>query len=158
MLQHHGRLANCGFTMIEALIAATVLAVGMLGNAAMLLHSLQANRLALQRTQAVALAADIADRMRAVRVAAASFTLAAGRTLAAPATSCDAANPCSPEEIAAIELYSWQQSVMRTLPEAQTSITAEPADTSAATLYTITIAWAQTGDGTLASITLTVQA
>ena len=104
MKQRHGRLANSGFTLIEALISATVLAVGMLGNAAMLLHSLQANRLALQRTQAVALAADMADRIRADRAAAASFTLAADTTLAAPATSCDGANPCSPEEVAAIEL------------------------------------------------------
>jgi len=157
MRQHHGRPANSGFTLIEALVAATVLAVGMLGNAAMLLHSLQANRLALQRTQAVALAADIADRMRADRVAATSFTLTEGTTLAAPATSCDAANPCSPEMIAAIELSDWQQSVLRALPGAQTSITVAPAATPAASLYRITVAWAQTGDDKLASVTLTVQ-
>lgn len=158
MKQRHGRLASSGFTLIEALISATVLAVGMLGHAAMLLQSLQANRLALQRTQAVALAADMADRIRADRAAAASFTLAADTTLAAPATSCDGANSCSPEEVAAIELRDWQQSVMRALPGAQTSITAAPAATPAANLYTITIAWAQTGDGAVASISLTVQA
>ena len=50
-----------GFTLIEPLVAATVLAIGMLGHAAMLVHSLQASRLALHRTQAVALAADIAE-------------------------------------------------------------------------------------------------
>ena len=88
----------------NALIAATVLAVGLLGNAAMLLHSLQANRLALQRTQAVALAADMADRMRANRAAAASFALAAGTTLAAPATSCDGRQPVQPAQVAALEL------------------------------------------------------
>ena len=79
MRQYIGRLTNSGFTLIEALIAATVLAVGMLGNAAMLLRSLQANRMALQRTQAVALAADMADRMRADRLAAACSRLRQAR-------------------------------------------------------------------------------
>ena len=157
MQQYDLRLANSGFTLVEALIAATVLAVGMLGGGMMLLHSLQAHRLALQRTQAVALAADMAERMRADHVAAASFTLAAGETLDMPPISCDAVNPCSPEDVAAIELYSWQQSVMRALPDAQTAITATPDASSASNIYTITITWAQTGDHNAASFTLTVQ-
>ena len=158
MQQNDVRLANSGFTLIEALIAATVLAVGMLGGGVMLLDSLQAHRLALQRTQAVALAADMAERMRADHVAAAAFTLAAGVTLGIPPSSCDAVHPCSPEDVAAIELYSWQQSVMRALPDAQTAITAAPDASSGSNIYTITITWAQTGDDTVASITLTVQA
>ncbi len=158
MPRHRGRLANGGFTLIEALVAATVLAVGMLGSAAMLLRSLQANRLALQRTQAVVLAADMADRIRADRNAAASFALAAGTTLGAPTLSCDAANPCIPADVAAVELSDWQQSVIRALPYAETSITVASAAAPAANLFTITIAWVQTGDDTMASISLIVQA
>jgi len=158
MRQHHGRPANSGFTIIEALIAAAVLAVGMLGNATMLLHSLQTNRLALQRTQAVAMAADMADRIRANRAAAASFALAAGTMLAPAAKSCNAAHPCSPSDVAAVDSSEWQQSVMLALPGARTSITVAPAASTAANLYTITIDWVQAGDGAIASISLTVQA
>ena len=146
-----------GFSLIEALVAATVLAIGMLGSAAMLVHSLQASRLALQRTKAIFLAADIADRIRANRVAAASFVLPASTTLAAPPTACDVVGNCSPEQIAAIELYAWQQSVSLALPGAAAVIAVQPAATSAVNLCTITISWDQTADSP-ASITLTVQA
>ncbi len=97
------------------------------------------------------------DEEAAKRVLMAWFREAAGETLNMPPISCDAVNPCSPEDVAAIELYSWQQSVMRALPDAQTAITATPDASSASNIYTITITWAQTGDHNAASFTLTVQ-
>ena len=53
MSQRIARSTNGGFALINALVAATVLAIGLLGSAAMLVHSLQTSRLALQQTQAV---------------------------------------------------------------------------------------------------------
>lgn len=158
MSQRIARSTNGGFALLNALIAATVLAIGLLGNAMMLVHSLQTSRLALQRTQAVALAADMADRLRAGLAAGTSFAFAQGTTLDAPATPCATVNECSPQQVAALELYSWHQSVMRMLPDAQASITVSPAATSAGNLYTITIRWVQSGDAAAASITFTVQA
>ena len=158
MSQRIARSTNGGFALINALIAATVLAIGLLGNAAMLVHSLQVSRLALQHTQAVALAADMADRLRANRSAGAAFALAAGTTLDAPAQPCATVDQCSPQQVAALELYLWQQSVMRVLPDPQAAITVSPAAASAANLYTITIRWVQSGDAAAASINLTVQA
>ena len=58
-----------GFTMVETLVALVVLAIGLLGIAALHLESLRAGRTAIYRTQAVNLAADVADRIRANRVA-----------------------------------------------------------------------------------------
>jgi type IV pilus assembly protein PilV len=158
MSQRIPRPTNGGFALINALVAATVLATGLLGSAAMLVHSLQASRLALQQTQAVALAADMADRLRANSSAGAAFALSPGTILDAPSTACATVNQCSPQQVAALELYLWQQSVMRVLPDPQVAIAVSPAATSAASLYTITIRWMQSGQATAASIALTVQA
>jgi type IV pilus assembly protein PilV len=147
-----------GFTLVEALVAVVVLAVGMLGTAGMLVHSLRSSRLALQRTQAVTLAADIGDRIRADRAAAGSFALAAGTTLGAPPKSCVAVDECNPAEVAAVDLHDWQRSVLRALPGAQTAIAVAPAPAPSAALCTITITWTETGEGTAAELVLTVQA
>ncbi len=58
-----------GFTMVEVLVALVVLAIGLLGIAALYLNSLQAGRTAIYRTEAVQLAADLADRIRMNRTA-----------------------------------------------------------------------------------------
>jgi type IV pilus assembly protein PilV len=158
MPQRNVRSRNGGFALINALIAATVLAIGLLGNAAMVVHSLQTSRLALQHTQAVALAADMADRLRANSSAGAAFALAEGTILDAPATPCATVDPCNPQQVAALELYMWQQSVIRVLPDGQAAITVLPDVLPALNLYTITLRWAQSGDAAPATITLTVQA
>jgi type IV pilus modification protein PilV len=56
-----------GFTMVETLVALVVLAIGLLGIAALYLDSLRAGRTAIYRTQAVNLSADLADRIRSNR-------------------------------------------------------------------------------------------
>jgi type IV pilus assembly protein PilV len=56
----------------------------MLGVAGLLLNGLQSSRIALLRTQAVMLASDIGDRIRANRTGGASYALASGTTLSAP--------------------------------------------------------------------------
>jgi Tfp pilus assembly protein PilV len=62
-----GRAACRGATLVETLVAALLLAVGVLGTAVLLVHGLQANRSALLRSEAVGLAADLAERLRAGR-------------------------------------------------------------------------------------------
>lgn len=54
-----------GFTLIEVLVAAFVLAIGLLGLAGLQAKSLQLNHSAYQRSQASIIAYDIIDRMRA---------------------------------------------------------------------------------------------
>lgn len=68
----HGRAA--GFTLVEALVALVVLSIGMLGIAALYMETLRASRSALYRTEAVTMAADLADRIRANRNPANAYT------------------------------------------------------------------------------------
>lgn len=63
MLSH--KSCQKGFTLIEMLIAAVVLSIGLLGLAGLQAQSLIFNKSAAQRSQATILAYDIIDRMRA---------------------------------------------------------------------------------------------
>jgi len=58
------RFATTGFSMIELLVAVLVMSIGVLGIAALQMVSLQNNRAALVRAEAVALAYDMMDRIR----------------------------------------------------------------------------------------------
>ncbi len=62
--------------MVEALVSLVVLSIGLLGIAALYLDSLRAGRTAIYRTQAVNLAADLADRVRANRGAGVAYVAA----------------------------------------------------------------------------------
>lgn len=59
-----------GVTLVEVLVTVVVLSIGLLGVAMLQLNSLNANHSAYMRSQAVNLAYDITDRMRANRQAA----------------------------------------------------------------------------------------
>jgi type IV pilus assembly protein PilV len=149
--------ATAGFTLIEVLIALVVLAVGMLGIASLLLNGLQSSRIAVLRTQAVVLAADMGDRIRANRMAGAAYSLTPGTELSNPGKACSSPGQCTATDVAALDLYSWQQSVLRALPGAETSIAVAPVGALNSNVYTITIRWTQSGDDAAANFTLTVQ-
>jgi len=102
-----------GFTMIEVLIAAFVLAIGLLGLAGLQAQSLQFNYSAYQRSQATILAYDIIDRMRANQ--AETLLATYNQTLAAGPTSnvnCQAvAANCSSADMAAFDITQWECSL-----------------------------------------------
>jgi type IV pilus assembly protein PilV len=151
------RTAVAGFTLVEVLVALVVLSVGMLGIAALYLEGLRASRDALVRTQAVALAADMADRIRANRyipVGAGAYDPAT--VTAAQVAACETAgSTCTPAQMYANDLYRWQQTVQAALP-AGTAVVNFAIVNSQPT-YTITVTWTQPGDPNSADFTLTVQ-
>ncbi len=130
-----------GFTMVETLVALVVLAIGLLGIAALHLESLRAGRTAIYRTQAVNLAADVADRIRANRVALLDYAVNYA-TVPAPVAECSTTAGCSAEDLAATDLAMWKAEVARALPggEAQVEVTA-PAVAGDPATYLVTIRW-----------------
>lgn len=101
--------------MIEVLIAVFVLAVGILGAGAMQTIGLQANQGALLRSQAMLLANDMMDRIRANRAAKASYfgidTNASGvRALTTPACIGMAAG-CSAPNLATADIVDWTTTI-----------------------------------------------
>jgi type IV pilus assembly protein PilV len=113
-----------GFTLVEALVSVLIMSIGLLGVAGLQTRSLGSTNTASKRSQAVLLASDLADRMRANRVAA-DLTAASNYTnIAAADNACRAAhyththNPavCTPVQLAADDLQDWNTRIAALLP------------------------------------------
>jgi type IV pilus assembly protein PilV len=145
-----------GFTLVEVLVALVVLAVGMLGMAVLLVEGLQGSRSALEHTQAVNLASDITERMRANRAAGRAYDTADGTPDPRLDAACEvAAGPCAPGAMAGNDLRRWLDAVAGALPEGRGEIAIEPV-TATAHRGTVTIRWAQSGTAAPATCTLVV--
>jgi type IV pilus assembly protein PilV len=128
------RVRADGFTLVEVLIALLVLSIGMLGIAALYLESLRASRAALVRTEAVTLAADIADRIRANRNPAGAYDCGG---------TCDAGE--GGNAVAIADLNDWRTAVAARLPGGTSSITFAAAAANATNIYTVTVGWTEIG-------------
>lgn len=131
------RSAEAAFGLVETLVALLVISLGLLGIAALFGQGLLANRVALERTQAIHLAADMAERIRANRLGGDAYS-------AAPADrGCDGAGApsCSPRQLAEHDLHGWHARVAAALPGGIGSVAVSGA---APTRYTIRVAWRET--------------
>lgn len=148
-----------GISMIEVLVSMAITAVGMLGLAKLEASSKQNNFQSVERVTAAYLAKDIIARMRANPTGLIYYvtntginTVGRGSIAAEPAPSCaDAANACTKQELAARDLWEWEQSL-----DGQAELSADetatgglvtptacvsgPADGSAG-VYTVSIVW-----------------
>ncbi len=140
------RTKQSGFTMVEVLVALVVLAIGLLGIAALYLNSLQSGRTAVYRTQAVNLAADLADRIRMNRTAVAGYgTLFADAVVAIPA--CDTTGGCTNAELAATDLSRWKATLTQLLPSGQGQVVVVlPVAAGEPASYQITVRWSEVGE------------
>jgi type IV pilus assembly protein PilV len=140
------RNSQSGFTMVEVLVALVVLAIGLLGIAALYLNSLQAGRTAIYRTQAVTLAADLADRIRMNRTAQNSYaTLFADAVAAVPA--CSTTGGCTDLQLASTDLSNWKAMLAQVLPNGQGQVAVTlPIAPGEPTSYVVTVRWAEVGE------------
>ncbi len=140
---------QAGFTLVESMVALVVLAVGMLGVAALYIEGLRAERTSVLHTTAVNMAADIADRIRSNRTAGAAYAAAAANN-----NCVNGVADCAPAALAADDMFVWQQDLVARLPGGTGNIVvaAGPPNT-----YTITISWAESGQAALVNYILDVQ-
>jgi len=141
-----------GFSLVEAMVALVVLAVGMLGIAGLYVTTLRSGGGAIYRMQAVNLASDLADRIRVNRGASAAYTGAAADN------KCYGTNAvaCSPDQMAANDLFVWLAQVQdpNVLPGGNGAVLVNGA--TAPFTYTITITWTEQG-GAQMNYVLTLQ-
>lgn len=131
-----------GFGLVESLVALVVVSVGMIGIASMYGQGLGASRTALYRTQAVNLAADMADRIRVNRQGLAAFGGAAGDN------DCDPGDgvSCTPAEMAAHDLWIWTTQIGQRLPNGVGAVAFAAGEPPT---YTISITWDEVGLGAI---------
>ena len=106
----HSSIYQQGFTLIEAMVAFLVLAIGILGMAGLLSTGMKSNQNSFLRSQAVVLAEDMADRIRSN--VAEDYTLAGGAidscVVAASTTAC--------ASVADFDVDEWSAQVGELLP------------------------------------------
>ncbi len=146
-----------GITMVESLVALVVLSVGMLGIAGLYVSSLKAGRSALIRTQAVNLASDLADRIRANRKGLGAYATA-GYGTKGPALKGCLGGDCSPAALAQDDLARWNTQLADTMPSnAAGTIAFKDPVFPAPAVYTITVSWRESGDAADNSCQLVVE-
>lgn len=136
-----------GFTLVEAMVALLVLSIGLLGIAALYVETLSASRSALLRTQAVTLASDLADRIRANRV---------------PLNAYDCGDPCvasaALNTVAIADLTEWLGNIAAQLPGGTGQVAyVDDANPNTPVVYTIQVNWTEIGQAAAASYELRVE-
>lgn len=138
-------LPHCdGFTLLEVLIAVLVMAIGLLGLAALQTSTVQFNRGAYLRSQATSLGYDIADRMRANREAALAGSY--DTDFADPPPTCTAA---AGDTVAERDVSAWLAAIACALPQGNGRIDVD------AGVVTISVSWNERGEGENESFDMT---
>ena len=130
-----------GFSLVEVLIALVIMSVGMLGIAGLYVKSMQAGRTAMFRHNAVTLAGDVADRIRANPTAANAYTAATGAN-----NNCILGGiNCTPAQMAANDILVWKDQAAGSLPGGDVTIVLTPAAGVVPPIYQITVSWNEPG-------------
>ena len=140
-----------GFSMIEVLVTLLIISLALLGTAGLQAYSMRLSQGGQFRTQAVFLAADLAERMEANKAGAVAgnYVLANSNAANLLSTACiDGA--CTPGNLATFDLSQWQNAVAATLPQSSWTVAQTVVGNPA--VYTITISWVdrrgETGNAT----------
>ena len=140
-----------GFTLVETLVALVVMAVGLLGIAALYVEGLRAGRTSVYRSAAVTLVGDMADRIRANPAGTYSGT--------GPGADNGCVNgglDCGPDELAADDWFHWLADLQRRLPDGATA-SVDRQVIAPITEFAITVFWPEPGQEEPASYTLVMQ-
>lgn len=143
--------SQSGFTLIEVLVAALVLAIGILGMATMMLASLKSDQSAYYRSLASSYVYDMADRLRKNSAYARdnnAYDSIDTSSEAPAAPDCDDDNGCAPAERVAMDAREWASNFTNVnnlavfhpaLPNAVGTVTRGDGN-----LFTISVSWSET--------------
>jgi type IV pilus assembly protein PilV len=106
------RTTVAGFSLLELLITLVILSIGLLGLGLMQTTGLGLTKTAYSRTQAMMLASDIADRIRANEASAANYV---GNSAAGTA-GCTSGTLCLGPAMAASDMADWSNRLVLELP------------------------------------------
>lgn len=132
-------VTSSGFTLIEILISMLILAIGIMGIAALQFKGLQYNQDAYFRTQINFLAYDIADRMRLNRANAAAYAMGTYTVNNEP-------GGCNQTGTGAVgqtnDIACWKHQLFESLPAGSTAKIVD----GGGGLFTVTLEWVNRED------------
>ena len=134
-----------GLTLIETLVALVVLSVGLLGIAALQVQGMTAGRTANYRSVAANLAADMAERIRSNPLGLDAYA-GPGSDNGCAATAGDSLD-CTPEQMAAHDLFLWERAIRTRLPDGDWRIQVDSGSVPPG--YELQVSWAEPGHGQL---------
>lgn len=152
------RARQSGFTLIEVLVSALVLSIGLIGIAGLQAASLTNNQGAFMRSQATTVAYDLADRMRSnVPGANAGFYVPGA---AAANTACGTTTGCSTQQMAQNDIFEWNAAIATYMPMGQGFVCIDstpndgadfstPACDGAGTQFAVKVWWDDDRDGAI---------
>jgi len=151
--QTEKRHPAAGFTLIEVLVALVVMTVGMLGVAVLYVDGLRINRTSLYRTTAVALATDMAERIRSNQNADYEGF---GPGLDG---NCDIGPTCTPDELADDDWWRWRLALDTYLPTGTVAkiIKTPTGPGNRMNRFDIRLSWPEVGSPDPVSFTLSSQ-
>jgi type IV pilus assembly protein PilV len=123
--------------LVESMIALLVLSVGLIGIAVLHGQSLAASRTAIYRSQAVLLAADMADRIRSNPTALQAYAAAPAGSRCDQPTD-DGGADCSSQQMAAHDVSVWRSQLAASLPDGRGRVAV---DAVAPPTYRISVVW-----------------
>ncbi len=122
------------------LIALIIMSVGMLGIASLYVQSMQAGRTSMFRHNAITLASDVADRIRANPTAQGAYEAPTGVD-----NNCvDQGTNCSAPQMAAHDILVWKNQAAESLPNGDVSVQMDA--TVNPPIYTIAVTWDEPGE------------
>ncbi len=142
---------QAGFSLLEVLIALVIMSVGLLGFAGLYVESMQAGRTSIFRHNAVTLASDVADRIRANPTGGVDYQGAGGNN------NCVLGNvDCNPSQMAANDIDLWKTQAGNMLPGGDVVIIFD--DNVDPPTYQIDITWVEANENQTYRILIPVAA
>ncbi len=132
---------NAGSSLLEVLVTMVILSIGLLGYAGMQVSSMRSTETGRMRSEVIALASDISDRLKANLQQANAGAYNGSFSEKPSPPDCDS-NACTSQQMRRQDLSSWYER-LSTLPDgkgriSKTTITIDGVD---ATLITISLCW-----------------
>lgn len=128
---------QAGFGLIEVLVTVLILGIGILGVASTQIVSLKVNSQSQSRSQAVLLAEDILDRIRASYNDVDAYALAQGNAQGAANGACSTSFVPANGSVPANDIATWENNLACVLPAAERSVVVN------GNTVTVTINWDQ---------------
>lgn len=141
---------EAGFSLIEVLVTILIVSFGLLGIAGMLFASINAGQVAMNRSSAVSLANEMADRVRsnwqAVKLGSFNAVTTSAQSGASSCSTTCMTAVCSPSDQATLDVCLWKKQIQKQLPggQGQISVSAGNASCSnpgSACIFTVTVSW-----------------